>query len=260
MCQDWIRHLQLADQVAIGFQSIGKRYGHLQALSGVNLSIYQGSLVALIGKSGSGKSTLLKLVNQMETASSGQITILGKSLQDPASSGRELRKRVATIHQGLALVPRLSALENTMQGALTHLRAPRLGAFSYPVSLRTQALDLLAELGLSDKSLEPVVNLSGGQQQRVAVARALMQQPQILLADEPISALDPQTSKQVLQLFKSVAQDRGLTLLIAIHQVEFVDSFADRIIGLQSGQIVLDSEVSKFDKSAMAKLFGDANA
>jgi phosphonate transport system ATP-binding protein len=181
-------------------------------------------------------------------------------LRDSHSARQKLRRQVATIHQGLALVPSLSALENALQGSLNTLRGPRLGAFSYPRSLRVHALELLAQLGLEEKALQPVATLSGGQQQRVAIARALMQNPEILLADEPISALDPQTSRQVLELFKSIAKDRGLTLLIAIHQVEFVDSFADRVIGLEAGRIVLDSQVEDFDKRAMAKMFGDAQS
>lgn len=248
------------DGAALHFESVGKNYGSVEALSQLNFEIPRGSLVALIGKSGSGKSTLLKLVNQMESLTSGELRILGFDLRDSPSARQKLRREVATIHQGLALVARLSALENTMQGSLSSLRGPRLGAYSYPKSLRVQALELLAELGLEDKALEPVANLSGGQQQRVAIARALMQKPRILLADEPISALDPQTSRQVLELFKSVAKDRGLTLLVAIHQVEFVDSFADRVIGLETGRIVLDSMVEDFDKRAMAKMFGDANS
>lgn len=245
-------------EFAIQLSGVSKSFGLTKALSEIDLSITKGEIVALIGKSGSGKTTLLKLLNLMEPSSSGVVSLLGKDVSDPSLNARALQKTVATIHQGLALVPRLSALENVMQGALGSLRGPRLGVFSYPKVLRVKATEFLEELGIAEKKLEPLSQLSGGQQQRVAIARALMQEPQILLADEPISALDPETSGQVLDLLKKVSLNHQLTLLVSIHQIEFVKGFASRVIGLKDGSVTLDLPAGKFDGQLSSSLFSDA--
>lgn len=236
---------------------VSKSFGETTAISDIDLVVPQGQIVALIGKSGSGKSTLLRLINQIERPSSGIIRILGHEASESAKQQRDLKRAVATIHQGLALTPRLSALENAMQGALGSLSGPRLGVVSYPKSLRQQAMDILSSLGISEKALEPVSHLSGGQQQRVAIARALMQSPKLLLADEPISALDPKTSAQVLELLSKVAKDHHLTLVVAIHQVEYVPSFANRVVGLKNGTIALDCPAADFDPKHSITLFSD---
>lgn len=244
-------------EYSLELAKVSKSYGETRALSDIDLVVPEGEIVALIGKSGSGKSTLLKLLNQLELTTSGRLRILGEELGAPGVDLRNLRRAVATIHQGLALTPRLSALENAMQGALGSLTGPRLGMVSYPKALRIQAMDVLQSLDIGDKALEPVSQLSGGQQQRVAIARALMQKPRVLLADEPISALDPKTSAQVLDLLKRIAKENNLTLVVAIHQVEFVQGFADRVVGLRGGRISLDSTARSLDRQLSKSLFSD---
>ncbi len=236
---------------------VSKSFGQSDALRDITLSVNPGELLALVGKSGSGKSTLLNLVNQMQSPTAGSIQILDSELSN-RKMAQMLRSKVATIHQGLALVTRLSAIENAMQGALSSITGPRLGVFSYPKEIRKKAADVLSELGLKDKQMQPVSTLSGGQQQRVAIARALMQDPAVILADEPISSLDPQTATQVLHLIKTVSKSRGITLLMAIHQIDLVGEFAERVIGLQAGKIKFDTPLAQFDADARKELFGDA--
>ena len=243
----------------IELQNVEKTFHGLHALKNLSLSVEEGEIVALVGRSGSGKSTLIKLLNSTLEPSAGIIKISGHRLSDSKPHSRKIRQKVATIHQGLALVTRLSALENTLQGALGFMAWPRLGIFSYPKHLRLRAQKLLEQLDIGDKSLQPVCNLSGGQQQRVAIARALMQQPEIILADEPISALDPETSIQVLSLLKRVAQNNHLTLIVAIHQIEFVEGFASRVIGLKSGEIALDVPANQFNSQLSKQIFSDVN-
>jgi phosphonate transport system ATP-binding protein len=244
----------------IGTSSLTKSYdlGVTFAIENLDLIIRQGEVIALIGKSGSGKSTLLKLISGIELPSDGTIQISDQAVASlRGRSARRKRSSIALIHQGLALVPRLSTLENVLQGALPRLVGPRLGLVSYPAHLKAQARELLDRVGILDKQYEALGNLSGGQMQRVAIARALMQQPEILLADEPISALDPNTASQVLELFKEVALEFSLTVIIAIHQVNFVSQFATRVIGLTSGRKTLDIPSTDFGKKALSSMFGD---
>jgi phosphonate transport system ATP-binding protein len=258
MRRNWLRNLPVIHPLTIELNGITKTFSKQHALRDLNLGVAEGEIIALIGKSGSGKSTLIKIMNLMSLPSSGTVTILGHEVSSSGAKARLVRRHVATIHQGLALVPRLSVIENTLQGALGSLIGPRLGLLSYPKHLRTTAEDLLQELGIGEKCHHPLSQLSGGQQQRVAIARALMQRPKIILADEPISSLDPETSVQVLTLLKKYALELNLTVVVAIHQIEFIEGFADRVIGLKNGQIAMDVQVENFDDQFSKVLFTDA--
>jgi phosphonate transport system ATP-binding protein len=198
-------------------------------------------MLAILGASGSGKSTLLRTLNGLVTPTSGSIRVLGTDVcQARGSQLRALRRGVGFIFQQFGLVGRLSVMENVLSGALGRIRFPRAGALAYPRQLRLDALGHLERVGLADRAFQRSDTLSGGQQQRVAIARTLMQNPTVLLADEPVASLDPESSAAVLSLLLEICQERGLTVIASLHQVELARGWADRLVGMRQGRVVLD--------------------
>lgn len=215
--------------------------GKVTALDGVSLDIHAGELTVIIGLSGSGKSTLLRHLNKLHVPTSGHVEVLGHDVA--AAKGRQLRalrRDVGFVFQQFNIVGRLSCLENVLSGALGRLRAPRYGVLTYSKAMRREALEQLDKVGLADRAFQRTDTLSGGQQQRVAIARMLMQQPKLVLADEPVASLDPEISGQVMDVLLRVCSDAGLTVLCSLHQVDLALGWANRLIGLRDGQLVLD--------------------
>ncbi len=240
----------------IHLEHIDKRFGHTTALDGVSLSVDPGEVVVLLGLSGSGKSTLLRHLNGLDTPDAGSIEVLGNAVH--SLRGRPLRafrRRVGFVFQQFELVGPRTVLENVLTGALATLRGPRLGLLSYPKSLRVQAFTLLTEVGLADRAFQRADTLSGGQQQRVAIARALMQDPEVLLADEPVASLDPESSQQVMSLIREIALRRNLTVVCSLHQVDLALAWADRIVGLQHGRVVLDTPTDNLDERTVMDIY-----
>ncbi len=227
-----------------------------RALNGVSIALPRGQLVSLIGLSGSGKSTLLRHLNGLHTPTEGSATVLGVEVQSASRAElRELRRQVGFVFQQFGLVGRLSCLENVLSGALGRLRAPRLGVLTYSRSLRREALEHLERVGLADRAFQRADTLSGGQQQRVAIARTLMQRPTLLLADEPVASLDPESSAQVMDvLFRIVVEDQ-LTVICTLHQVELALGWAQRIVGLRDGNVVLDQPSAGLDEDAVMEVY-----
>ncbi|OBF38098.1 phosphonate ABC transporter ATP-binding protein [Mycobacterium sp. ACS1612] len=248
--------------VAIRFESVSKRFGpEITALQDVSLTVQRGEIVVLLGLSGSGKSTLLRHVDGLHRPTSGTITVLGTDVGAAAGVElRGLRRRVGFVFQQFHLVGSLSVLENVCSGALGRLRGPRLGLFSYPKALRHQALAHLDRVGLQDRAFQRADTLSGGEQQRVAVARALMQQPEILLADEPVASLDPESSDQVMRLIREISAERRLTVVCSLHQVSLALSWGDRVIGMRGGRAVLDTPVATLDREDAMALYAKVGA
>jgi phosphonate transport system ATP-binding protein len=217
--------------------------GAVKAVKGIDLNVPKGQRLVLMGLSGSGKSTTLRMLNGLNTPTSGTVQVLG---QEPAKmKNRELRhfrRKVAFIFQHFNLVGRLSALENVLTGSLGSLWGPRYGVGAYPNKMRHEALEHLDRVGLADKAFQRANTLSGGQQQRVGIARALMQKPELVLADEPVASLDPESSRQVMELLKELTEEDGLTVVTSLHQVELAIGWADRMVGLRDGQVVLDQD------------------
>jgi phosphonate transport system ATP-binding protein len=243
--------------VAVEVTDLTKRFGDTTALRDVSLRVHQGEVVVLLGLSGSGKSTLLRHVDALELPTSGTVRVDGTEV--PRLRGRqlrELRSRVGFVFQQFELVPALTVLENVLTGSLATLRGPRLGLWSYPRRLKRTALGHLDRVGLLDRAYQRADTLSGGQQQRVAIARALMQDPTVLLADEPVASLDPESSDQVMRLIREIAADRGLTVLCSLHQVDLALSWADRIIGLRHGEVVLDTRTDGLSKAQVMEIYG----
>lgn len=226
------------------------------ALDHVSLTVPKGQLLSLIGLSGSGKSTLLRHLNGLIPPTSGSVEVLGTNVV--AAGRRELRalrRDVGFVFQSFGLVGRLTALENVLSGALGRLHGPRFGTLMYPKTLRREALENLDRVGLGDRAFQRADTLSGGQQQRVAIARTLMQRPSLLLADEPVASLDPESSAQVMDvLFRIVVEDQ-LTVICTLHQVELALGWAQRIVGLRDGQVVLDRSVDDLDQDAVMDVY-----
>jgi len=244
-------------ETVVEITDLTKQFGTTTALDGVNLTVRRGEIVVLLGLSGSGKSTLLRHLDALELPTSGSVKVLGEDV--PALTGRRLRtlrSRVGFIFQQFELVPSLSVLENVLTGALADLRGPRLGLWSYPKSKKLRALAHLDRVGLLDRAYQRADTLSGGQQQRVAIARALMQNPSILLADEPVASLDPESSDQVMALIREIAYEEGLTVLCSLHQVDLAIAWADRIVGLRHGAVVLDLPATGLSKAEVMEIYG----
>ena len=248
---------QTPTDTVVKLSNVTKRFGTTTALNGASIEVERGEIVVLLGLSGSGKSTLLRHVDGLEQPTDGTIEVLGQNV--PGLSGRPLRtlrSKVGFIFQQFELVPTLTVVENVLTGALATLRGPRLGLWSYGRANKLAALGHLDRVGLLDRAYQRADTLSGGQQQRVAIARALMQNPEILLADEPVASLDPESSDQVMALFREIALDRGLTVLCSLHQVDLALSWADRIVGLRHGEVVLDTPAVGLTKAQVMEIYG----
>jgi phosphonate transport system ATP-binding protein len=209
------------------------------------LQIPEGQLISFIGLSGSGKSTLLRHINGLLRPTTGTVEVMGKQVS--SASGRELKKvrrEIGFVFQQFGLVGRTTCLENVLNGALGRLRGPRYGVRSYPKNLRSDAFDQLERVGLANQAYQRADTLSGGQMQRVAIARSLMQRPKIMLADEPVASLDPESSAQVLDILLRVSVEDRMTVVVTLHQVELALGWANRIVGLRDGKVVLDRDAT----------------
>lgn len=247
---------------ALALSGVTKRFGDsVLALDEVSLEIPVGQRAVLLGRSGSGKSTLLRHVNRLHTPTNGRVQVHGTTLEDLSGRGiRAVRREVGFIFQDFHLVGSMTALENVCTGLLGTLRGPRLGLWSYPKSGRRRALELLDRVELADRAFQRADTLSGGQQQRVAIARALIQEPSILLADEPVASLDPESSAGVLEVLTRISTEDRITMLCSLHQVDFALSFAERIIGIRSGQVVLDDLAARVSRERAMTIYRPAPA
>jgi len=229
-----------------------------RALRGVDLTIRRGDVVALIGPSGAGKSTLLRCINRLVTPTSGSITLDGVEMT--LLHGRKLRaarRRIGMIFQEYALVERLTVLENVLSGRLGAMPLLRSVLRRYTSDEVENALRLLSEVGLEEQFEKRADALSGGQRQRVGIARALMQQPSILLVDEPTASLDPKTARQIMRLIRSASAERNLPVIVNLHDVQLAQLFSDRIIGLREGLIVFDGPPDSLDDDRLTEIYGE---
>ena len=222
------------------------------------LTIQTGERVALIGPSGAGKTTLLRLLNGYVQPEGGTMQILGQRIADPTQDDkwkRKTRRRVGFIFQDFSLIERATVFENVLWGRLGHLPTWRTLLGWFPEADKLAAMAAIAEVDLSDQASQRADTLSGGQQQRVGVARVLAQEAEILLADEPISNLDPALAEEVLALLAEVSKTHNATLVMSLHQPEWAMRYADRIIGLRDGCIVYDQAAADLDEAAIAAIY-----
>ena len=224
--------------------------------SGVSFDIAPGSIVALIGANGAGKSTLLRCIPRLIEPDAGHIRVLGSDVASTPSALRHVRTKLGFVFQKHNLVGRLSTLTNVVQGA----QARGLGARAWlhalaPHAVRQEAVHGLDRVGLAARSAQRADQLSGGQSQRVAIARALMQRPEIVLADEPAASLDPQAGDEVMQLFAGLMREERKTVVFTSHNLAHALSFADRVIALGGGKVMLDSPSSRLRESELRDLY-----
>jgi phosphonate transport system ATP-binding protein len=220
---------------------VTKTYGETAALSAVSLSIDPGEHIAIIGPSGAGKSTLVGLLNGTEVPTSGQVLAFGENLNSLCTKARRaVQRRIGTIHQGLHLVDNMRVIHNVNAGHLGRWSAWRAVLSLLRPLEREGARKALERVGIADKLDMPTGRLSGGEQQRVALARVLIQDPQAVLADEPISHLDPERAREIMDLLRDVCLETGKTLVASCHSVAYAKSHFPRVIGLRHGRILFD--------------------
>lgn len=242
-------------EAAIVLDNIGVTYPNgLVALEKISLKLTRGELTVVLGSSGAGKSTLLRCINYLVRPTIGEIVIGGLGNLRQPKVLREHRKRTGIIFQQHQLIERNTALQNVLLGRLAYHSTWR-SLFPLPKKDRYLALDCLERVGLLDKALTPVKALSGGQQQRIGIARALAQQPQFILADEPVASLDPASSHKILSLLRQICREDGLGLLVSLHQVELAMEYADRIIGMAQGKIVFDGNPEQLKSSGVEQIY-----
>jgi phosphonate transport system ATP-binding protein len=238
-------------------ETVTKRYGTTLALDDVSFVVNPGEFVALLGPSGAGKSTLFRCVTRLVAPDTGVVRVLGRDMS--ALGGRELRlarRDVGLIFQQFNLIGRLSAMDNVLAGRIGHASTLRVMLRQFTRADRQLALAALDRVGLLERASQRADSLSGGQQQRVAIARVLAQQARLLLADEPVSSLDPQSAENVLGILRNIARETGIAVVCALHQVDFARRYADRVVALRSGCKLLDVSVSAFDQNAFQELYG----
>ncbi|MCW4467247.1 phosphonate ABC transporter ATP-binding protein [Glutamicibacter sp. MNS18] len=242
---------------ALGVSGLTKSYHGRPVLKGVDFQVECGELVAFLGANGSGKSTTLKCVAGLAEPDAGTIRLQGTELS--GLSGKTLaaaRSQAAMVFQKIHLVPRRTALDNVCAGALARTSGPAsLSPLFFSRALREEALDCLDRVGLADRALEKVGRLSGGQQQRVAVARALCQRAGVLLADEPVSALDPNAAEHIMALLAELAHTHQLAVAAVLHQPALAQRHADRAIGLLHGRIVFDGPAAGLGADIQDQLY-----
>ena len=226
------------------------------ALSATSLSVEPGSFTVLLGPSGAGKSTLLRSFNGLVRLTVGRIEAAGIGDISGSRQLRAHRRQTGMIFQQHHLIGRLSVLANVLTGRLAYHSQLRT-LFGFSRAEKELALKAIDRVGLLKESLRRADELSGGQQQRVGIARALVQSPKIILADEPVGSLDPATSEHVLSVLHGICRSDGLTAVVSLHQLEFAKKFAGRIVGLHAGKIVFDGLPSQLDENAVAAIYGN---
>ena len=242
----------------IKFERVNKVYPNgLHALKNISLEINQGEFVAIIGLSGAGKSTLLRTINRMHDISEGSLTVDGEEVN--SLKGKELRKfrrKVGMVFQSFNLVTRTTVINNVLTSRVPDMPLWKSIIGLYSKEDKVIALEALDKVGILDKAYVRADQLSGGQQQRVALARTLAQKPEIILADEPVAALDPITATAVMDDFKKINKELNMSVLINIHHVDLALKYADRVIGIKAGEIVYDGPSKDVDSEVLKQIYG----
>lgn len=240
-------------------KGLSKRYatGDL-ALNEVDLQVPAGQVLALIGPSGAGKSTLIRCINRLVEPSAGSVSLDGEDLSRLRGKKLKLaRRQIGMIFQSYALVDRLSVMENVLSGRLGYLGFWRSLLRKFDSADVQKACELLERVGLLEMLDKRGDALSGGQKQRVGIARALMQQPKLLLVDEPTASLDPKTSRQIMRLIVELCREQNLAVIINIHDVALAQQFVDRVVGLAAGQIVFDGKPDELTEETLTLIYGE---
>ena len=238
---------------SVQLENVSVQRGTNHILHNINLHIPAGSVTAIVGRSGAGKSTLIRTLNGLTRPQSGRVIVGGIGPLETPKALREHRRKTASIFQDHALIDRLPALDNVLLG-LADLRHP-LSPMPWSSAHRLRAAQALDDVGLLHRAWQRTGQLSGGERQRIGIARALIREPQLLLADEPFASVDPSLVVHFSQKLRQTVLTSGLTLVIVLHQIETALTMADRIIGLIDGQIAFDGPTCDFDSTAQSQIF-----
>ncbi len=240
-------------------EGLSKRYRTGEAaLKGVDLEVPKGQVMALIGPSGAGKSTLIRCINRLVEPTGGRAVLDNVDITALGASGlRQARRRMGMIFQEYALVERLTVMENVLSGRLGYVGFWRSWFRKYPQSDIDEAFRLLSRVGLEDYCDNRADELSGGQRQRVGIARALIQNPALLLVDEPTASLDPKTSRQIMRLICELCEERELAAIINSHDVMLAQMFVPRIVGLRLGEVVYDGPADGLTPEVLTEIYGE---
>lgn len=239
------------------FQNISKFYdAGTHALNGVSFTLEEGEFVSVIGPSGAGKSTILRCCNRLIEPTEGRVWFDGKDITTVGKKElRQVRTQTGMIFQHYNLVDRLSVMENVLHGRLGQKSTLAGMAGIYTEEEKTEAFQILESLDLAQQAYKRCDELSGGQKQRVGIARAIMQHPKLILCDEPIASLDPKSSKVIMDHLKKINQEKRITCLVNLHQVDVAMKYSDRIIGVSAGKIVYNGPASKLDEATIHAIY-----
>ena len=249
---------QLSSPQLLEVSNVVKYYdGAKPALDDVSFSVRKGEFVSIIGPSGAGKSTLLRCINRMIEVSRGEVRFEGISVGELNRGDlKRLRSKIGMIFQHYALVDRLTVIENVLHGRLGS-KSTLAGAMGrYSRDEKRQAMDVIAMLGLGDQIYQRCDRLSGGQKQRVGIGRALVQNPKMILCDEPIASLDPSASRIIMEHLKSFSSEMDITLIVNLHQVDFALKYSDRVLGVNKGRLVFDGRPDHLSPERISEIYG----
>lgn len=248
-------------QPAVKVSNLSKTFKGHYALRGVSLQVKDGEMIALVGASGSGKSTLLRNLNALQQADQGTVEIFGSPLQVDGklhSKTRQLRSQMGFIFQQFNLVNRLTVLENVLVGNLSQVPLWRSLTRNFTQEQKLRALSSLERVGILEQAYKRAASLSGGQQQRVAIARCLMQGARIILADEPIASLDPESARRVMEMLVQLNEEQGITVITSLHQVQMVRHYFKRSIALRDGSVRFDGLTAELNDQRLNEIYGAA--
>jgi phosphonate transport system ATP-binding protein len=251
----------MSDAAVLSIRNATRTFGARRALDDVSLTIGPGEMVALIGPSGSGKSTLLRAVGGLTALDPGpgRIEAFGQAVQANGRLDRRVRRiraRIGVVFQQFNLVGRLSLFTNAALGALGRIGRLRGLAGAWPAAVRHDAMAALARVGVADYAGQRASTLSGGQQQRGAIARALVQQAELVLADEPVASLDPVSARRVLEILRDLNRSDGLAVLVTLHQVDYAMRYCDRVAALKGGRLVYDGPPGGLNRERLVEIYG----
>jgi phosphonate transport system ATP-binding protein len=238
-------------------QNVSRQFGATRAVSNVSLTIPRGQMVGIVGRSGAGKSTLLRMINRLVDPSEGRILFEGRDVTElEGAELRDWRRRSAMIFQQFNLVGRLDVLTNVLMGRIGHVGAARSLSRLWPRADRRIALSALDQFDITALAAQRAETLSGGQQQRVAICRALVQEPDLVLADEPIASLDPRNTRIVMDALQRFNKNHGITVITNLHSLDLARAYCDRLIGMAEGRVVFDGTAAELNDETARTLYG----
>jgi len=246
----------MSKEVLLSVKGLRKSYGSFEALHGIDIDFYQGEFVVFIGSSGAGKSTFIRCINRMIDPTAGSLEFDGVRIEKLCGAAlRRQRAKIGMIFQHYNLIGRVNVIKNVMYGLLGQVPLWKSLFGLYPENEKRRAVELLHEIGLSEQMYKRADALSGGQMQRVGICRSIMQDPKLLLADEPIASLDPKSSQIVMDSLKHITTQRGLCCIVNLHQVDYARKYADRIIGMKAGQVVFDGKPEDLTDAMVQEIY-----